>query len=145
MTEKNPRNSKTGGRVQYRPGPFARFNLLLGVLVYSFLPVLVSLPAVHAHSITIDGWKIIAAEVVVLQVALWFATARCGSEEFPFWQGVALVARYLRTGWFYSDVLAGGLGVCLLLIISDLIAFTSKPRPLYYRLLHALYRNRLVQ
>ncbi len=138
-------NTKATGRVQYRPGPFTRFNLVLGVAVYSLLPLLLSWPAIHAHRVTMDGRWIIATEVVALQVALWFATVRCGSEEFPFWRGVTLVAGYLRTGWFYSDVLAGGIGVCLVLIIADLIALTPKPRPLYYRMLHAFYRNRLIQ
>ena len=145
MTDKNSQNAKTTERVPFRPGPFTRFNLLLGVLTYSLLPMLVSWPAIHAHRVTAEGWKVIVVEVVLLQVALWFATVRCGSQQFPFWEGAAIVARYLRTGWFLSDVLAGGIGVCLLLIISDLIALTPKPRPLYYRMLHAFYRNRLIQ
>ncbi len=145
MTDKNPGNSTAAGRAPYRPGPFTRFNLILGVVTYSLLPILVSWQAIRSHRITMASWKVIAAEVTLLQLALWFATVRCGSEEFPFWQGVTLVARYLRTGWLYTDVLAGGIGVCLLLILSDFIAFTPKPRPLYYRMLHAFYRNRLVQ
>lgn len=138
-------NSKTAQRVRYRPGPFTRINLLLGVATYSVLPILVSWPAIHAHRITMNGWKVMVAEVALLQVALWYATVRCGSQEFPFWEGAAMIARYLRTGWLYTDVVAGGIGVCLLLIISDLIALTPKPRSLYYRMRHALYRNRLVQ
>ncbi len=145
MTDKNLGITTAAGRAPYRPGPFTRFNLTLGVVTYSLLPILVSWQAIHSHRVTIASWKVIAAEVVLLQLALWFATVRCGSEEFPFWQGVALVARYLRTGWLYTDVLAGGIGVCLLLILSDFIALTPKPRPLYYRILHAFYRNRLVQ
>lgn len=138
-------NSKTAQRMRYRPDAFTRFNLVLGVVVYSLLPILLSWPAIHAHRVTADGWEVIAAEVGLLQIALWFATVRCGSEEFPFWQGAALVARYLRTGWFLSDVLAAGLGVPLLLIVADLIALTPKPRSLHYRMIHAFYRNRLVQ
>jgi hypothetical protein len=138
-------NSKNTQRVQYRPGPFTRFNLVLGMMVYSLLPVLLSWPAIHAHSVTMEGWKVIIAEVALLQVALWFATVRCGSKDFPFWEGAAMVARYLRTGWLYTDMLAGGIGVCILLIIADLIALTPKPRPLYYKMLHVFYRNRLVQ
>ena len=138
-------NSKAPERVRYRPGAFTKFNMVLGVIVYSLLPVILSWPAIHAHRVTMDGWQLLGAEVALLQVALWFAAVRCGSAEFPFWEGVALVARYLRTGWFYSDVLAAGLGICLLLIVADLIACTPKPRPLYYRMLHTAYRNRLVQ
>lgn len=145
MTDKNPGNSATVARAPYRPGPFTRFNLILGVVTYSLLPILLSWQAIHSRRARIASWEVIAAEVVLLQLALWFATVRCGSEEFPFWQGVALVARYLRTGWLYTDVLAGSIGVCLLLILSDFIALTPKPRPLYYRILHAFYRNRLVQ
>ena len=145
MTDKNQKDNKDTERVPYRPGPFTRFNLVLGVLVYSLLPVLLSWPAIHAHRVTIEGWKVIVAEVVLLQAALWFATVRCGSQQLPFWEGAAVVARYLRTGWFFSDVVAGGIGVCILLIISDLIALTPNPRPLYYKSLHAFYRNRLVQ
>lgn len=145
VTEMNPRNTKTTERVRYRPGPFTRFNLVLGVMIYSFLPVILSWPSIHANRVKMDGWEFIVAGVVLLQVALWSATVRCSSEEFSFWEGVSLVARYMRTGWLYSDVLAGAIAVCLLLLISDLIALTPKPRPLYYRMLHAAYRNRLVQ
>lgn len=138
-------NSRTAQRVRYRPGPFTRINLLLGLATYSLLPILVSWPAIHARRVTIERWKFIITEVALLHVALWFATVRCGSQEFPFWEGVAMVARYLRTGWLWTDMLAGGLGVLVVFVISDLIALTPKPRPLYYRVLHAAYRNHLVR
>lgn len=138
-------NSRTTQRVRYRPGPFTRINLVLGVALYSLLPILVSWPAIHAHRIAMNGWKAIIAEVALFQVALWFATVRCGSKEFPFWEGVAMVAGYLRTGWLWTDMLAGGLGVLVVLVISGLIALTPKPRPLYYRMLYTFYKNRLVQ
>lgn len=145
VAEKNVQNSQTAGRVHYRPGPFTRFNLALGVVAYSLLPLLASWPAINAHRITTDGWGILAAEIILLQVALWFATVRCGSEEFPFWQGVTLVAAYMRTGWLYTDLLVGGISVVFVLVISDLIALAPKPQALYYRVLRAFYTRRLVQ
>ena len=145
MTEKNLQDSKIAERVRYRPGPFTRVNLLLGVAAYSLLPVLVSWSTIKAGRMTTDDWMVIVAASLFLQIALWFATIRCGSKEFPFWEGAALVARYLRTGWLWTDVLAGGLGVFFLLFVADCIALTPKPRTLYYRVLHIVYRNRLVQ
>ncbi len=84
VTEKNVENAKTAGRKKYRPGPFTRINLILGVFAYSLLPLLAQWTAIHAHRITFDDWKVIVGEVVFLQIALWFATKRCSSEKFSF-------------------------------------------------------------
>lgn len=145
VTEKNTDDSGDKSPIHYRPGPFTRMNLALGVLCYSVLPVLLSWPAIRAHRLTIYDWEVIAVEVMLLQVALWFATVRCGSKELPFWQGMTLVAAYMRTGWLYTDLLVGGISVMCVLIIADCIALTPKARPLYYRMLHAFYRHRLTQ
>lgn len=145
MADSDSANSGAGGQVRYRPGIFTGLNLLLGILAYSLLPLLASWPAIHAHRVTTADWQLIIAEVVALQMALWFAVRRCGSEELPFWQGVALVAKYMKTGWIYTDMLMGGVGVLLFLVIADVIAFTPTPRALYYRSLHRFYMTRLVQ
>lgn len=145
VADSDSANSKGDGQVRYRPGIFTTLNLLLGILAYSLLPLLASWPAIHAHRVTPADWQLIIAEVVVLQMALWFAVRRCGSEELPFWQGVALVARYMKTGWIYTDMLMGAIGVFLFLVIADVIAFTPKPRIFYYSMLHRFYRTRLVQ
>ena len=76
----------------------------------------------------VNGCNVIAAEVVAAHMALWFATVRCTRKEFPFWEGVALVARYMRTEWLWTDVLAGGLGISCLLIAFDCIALTPSFR-----------------
>ena len=145
MTEKNLQDSTAAGRVKYRPGPFTRINLLFGVAAYSLLPMVVSWPAIQAGRTAADDWMVIVAASLFLQIALWFAVVRCGSKELPFWEGVALVAGYLRTGWLWADMLVGGLGVFCLLIVSGCIALTPRPRTLYYRVLHIVYRNRLIQ
>lgn len=145
VADSDSANSKAEGPVRYRPGIFTRVNLLLGILTYSLLPLLASWPAIHAHHVTSADWQLIIAEVVALQMALWFAVRRCGSEELPFWQGVALVARYMKTGWIYTDMVMGGIGVVMFLVIADIIAFTPNPRIFYYRVLHRFYRIRLVQ
>lgn len=145
VADSDSANSADEGRVRYRPGIFTSVNLLLGILAYSLLPLLASSPAIHAHRLTAAGLQLVIAEVVALQMALWFAVRRCGSEELPFWQGVALVARYMKTGWIYTDMVMGGIGVLLFLVIADVIAFTPNPRLFYYRVLHRFYRIRLVQ
>ena len=145
VADSDSANSKGDDRIRYRPGIFTSLNLLLGILAYSLLPLLASWPAIHAHRVTTADWQLIFAEVVALQMALWWAVRRCGSEELPFWQGVALVARYMKTGWIYTDMVMGGIGVLLFLVIADVIAFTPTPRLFYYRLLHRFYRTRLVQ
>lgn len=119
--------------------------MLLGVLTYSLGPLLAYWPAIHAHRATIHDWKVIATQTAFLQVALWFATKRCRTENFSFWEGVSLVASYMRTGWIYSDLLVGGISVFCLLIIADFIALSTRPQLLHYRILQVFYNHRLRQ
>jgi hypothetical protein len=124
---------------------FTRINIILGVLVSSFTPLLWTWQAVRAGEMDEQSWIVLVLELMLVQLLLWHAQKRCSNEKLPFWQGVAVVAACIRTNWIYTDVLLALLILPLVFAASAALAFTRQPAYRFQRLVHAFYRNRMEQ
>lgn len=124
---------------------FTRINIMLGVLLVSFAPLLWSSRAIRAGEMDEQSWIVLVLELVLVQLLLWHAQKRCSNEKLPFWQGMAVIAACLRTYWIYTDVLLAAVVLPLVFTASAALAFTSRPAYRFQLLVHAFYRNRMEQ
>jgi len=124
---------------------FTRINIILGVLVISFAPLLWTWQAVRAGEMDAQSWIVLVLELVLVQLLLWHAQKRCSNEKLPFWHGVAVIAACIRTNWIYTDVLLAVLILPLVFAAAAALAFSRQPAYRFQRLVHAFYRNRMEQ
>jgi hypothetical protein len=124
---------------------FTRINIILGVLVISFAPLLWTWQAVRAGEMDEQSWIVLVLELALVQLLLWHAQKRCSSEKLTFWQAMAVIAACLRTNWIYTDVLLALLILPLVFTASAALAFTGRPAYRFQLLVHAFYRNRMEQ
>ena len=131
--------------VVIRVSLFTRVNIMLGILVVSFAPLLWTWHAIRTGRMDEQSWIELVLELVLVQLLLWHAQKRCSSEKLPFWQGMAVIAACLRTHWIYTDVLLALLILPLVFTASAALAFTARPAYRFQLLVHAFYRNRMEQ
>jgi hypothetical protein len=124
---------------------FTRINIMLGVLVVSFAPLLWSWRAIRVGEMDEQSWIVLVLELALVQLLLWHTQRRCSNAKLPFWQGMSVIAACLRTHWIYTDVLLALLILPLVFSASAALAFTGRPAYRFQLLVHAFYRNRLEQ
>jgi hypothetical protein len=120
---------------------FTRATLALGVLGFSLLPL--GLVLAIAEGATGEGVGLAVLGVVLLQAALWRATRRCASPEYPFWRSVEYVAACASTGWSALDLVFVPAAVALALVVASALAWSATPLPSFLRFLRFVYDHRL--
>jgi uncharacterized membrane protein YozB (DUF420 family) len=131
--------------VVIRISVLTRINIILGVLVVSFAPLLWTWHAIRNGEMDQQAWLTLVAQLAVVQFLLWHAQRRCSSQHLTYWQGVAVVAASIRTHWTYTDLLLALLILPLMITASALLAFSTRPAHQFQRLVHGFYRNRMEQ
>jgi hypothetical protein len=120
-------------------------NIIPGVLLSSFAPLLWTWQAIRAGEMNEQSWIVLVLELVLGQLLLWHAQQRCSNEKLPFWHGIAVVAACIRTNWIFTDVLLALLILPLVFAATAAVAFTRRPAYRFQCLVHAFYRNRMEQ
>jgi hypothetical protein len=128
-----------------RVGLFTRLNIVVGIAIYSFLPLLFHLSDLRTGRMDLSDWGSLLVEIVLLQGLLWLAARRCSSAQLAFWQGVTLTAACMRTGFVYFDLVLSGVSVAVLLLASACFSILPNPTSLYVGAVRLFYENRMYQ
>jgi hypothetical protein len=132
--------------VSAKPSIFARIYFVIGLLLFSLLPlVLVLASQVSEESDEAVDIETMVVAIVALQGLLWFAQRRCGSTDRPYWRSLLVVASCLSTGWPYLDFVLVPAGLLLAISLSCALAFTGNPRERMSRLVYWFYHHRMHQ